>query len=39
MCHLKRIMMPDPAIWRRIGLADIAVVDPVGRAVIVDFCG
>jgi hypothetical protein len=39
MCHLKRIMMPDPAIWRRIGFPDLALVDPLRRAAIVDFRG
>jgi hypothetical protein len=39
MCHLKRIVMPDPAIWRRSGFPDLALVDPVRRAVIVDFHG
>ncbi|HKC75096.1 MAG TPA: histidine phosphatase family protein [Chloroflexota bacterium] len=39
MCHLKRLMMPDPAIWRRIGFPDLALVDPGRRAVIVDFHG
>jgi broad specificity phosphatase PhoE len=39
MCHLKRIMMPDPAVWRRIGVPDLALIDPVRRAVIVDFHG
>jgi broad specificity phosphatase PhoE len=39
LCHVKRIMMPDPAIWRRIGFPDLALVDPVRRAVIVDFHG
>jgi broad specificity phosphatase PhoE len=39
MCHVKRLARPDPAIWRGIGFADVAVVDPVGCAVIVDFRG
>ena len=39
MCHLKSIVMPDLAIWRRIGFPDLAVVDAVQRVVIVDFHG
>jgi broad specificity phosphatase PhoE len=39
MCHVKRLARPDPAIWRSIGFPDLAVVDPVHRAVIVDFRG
>jgi broad specificity phosphatase PhoE len=39
MCHVKRRARSDPAIWRGIGFPDLAVVDPVQRAVIVDFRG
>ncbi|HEX5414384.1 MAG TPA: histidine phosphatase family protein [Chloroflexota bacterium] len=28
---------PDPALWRGIGMPDLAVVDPVSRGVIVGF--
>lgn len=34
---LQGLPTPDPSIWRRIALPDLAVVDPVPRQVVVGF--